>query len=224
MLILYYWPGASSVVPHIALEEIGAPYERQLVNLAQGEHKSGAYLKINPHGKVPALAVDGMVLAENVAILTYLARRFPEAQLLPHSIIEEARCISTMAWFTSTVHPTFAHIIRPERFATDSAAHVNLKDTARENFWDNCKEINRLLGGEEWIMGAHYTVCDPYAFFLYDLGTRIKLPMHELAAYAAFSTRMLERPAVCKVRGLEEDILKGKDAWHGQYYTQPRPA
>jgi len=59
------------VVPHIALEEIGAPYERQLVNLAQGEHKSGAYLKINPHGKVPALAVDGMVLTENVAILTF---------------------------------------------------------------------------------------------------------------------------------------------------------
>jgi glutathione S-transferase len=37
MLILYYWPGASSMVPHIVLEEIGTPYERQLVNLAQGE-------------------------------------------------------------------------------------------------------------------------------------------------------------------------------------------
>jgi glutathione S-transferase len=224
MLILYYWPGASSVVPHIVLEEIGAPYERQLVNLAQGEHKGGAYLKINPHGKVPALAVDGMVLTENVAILTYLAKRFPEMQLLPRDIIEEAHCISMMAWFASTVHPTFAHIIRPERFATDSAAHVNLKDTARETFWDNCKEINRLLGGKEWIMGAHYTVSDPYAFFFYDLGTRIKLSMHELAAYTAFSKRMLERPAVCKVRGLEEDIMKGKDAWHGQYYAQPRPA
>ena len=90
MLILYYWPGASSVVPHIVLEEIGAPYERQVVNLAQGEHKSGAYLKINPHGKVPALAVDGLVLTENVAILTYLAKRFPETQLLPRSVIEEA--------------------------------------------------------------------------------------------------------------------------------------
>ena len=121
MLVLYYWPDASSMVPHIVLEEIGAPYERQLVNLAQGEHKSGAYLKINPHGKVPALAVDNVVLMENVAILTYLARRFPEAQLLPHGIIEEARCISAMAWFASAVHPTFAHIIRPEAHAAMSA-------------------------------------------------------------------------------------------------------
>jgi len=77
MLILYYWPGASSIVPHIVLEEIGTPYQRQLVNLAKGEHKSDAYLKINPHGKVPALAVDDTILTENVAILMYLARQFP---------------------------------------------------------------------------------------------------------------------------------------------------
>jgi hypothetical protein len=54
MLMLYYWPGASSVIPHITLEEIGAPYKRKLINLAKGEHKSDAYLKINPRGKVPA--------------------------------------------------------------------------------------------------------------------------------------------------------------------------
>src|SRR5712691_13277989 len=102
MLILYYWPGASSVVPHIVLEEIGTRYERQLVDFAQGEHKSAAYLKINPHGKVPALAIDGAVITENVAILTYLAKQFPQAQLWPRSIIDEARCISMMAWFGST--------------------------------------------------------------------------------------------------------------------------
>jgi glutathione S-transferase len=222
MLILYYWPGSSSVVPHIVLEEIGAPYARQLVNLAQGEHKGGAYLKINPRGKVPALAVDGNVLTENVAILTYLARQFPDALLLPLGIIEESRCISMMAWFASTVHPTFAHIIRPERFATNSAAQVNLKDTARNAFWGNCEEINRMLDGKEWTTGTHYTVCDPYALFFYDLGLRIKLPMHELVAYTAFNNRMLERPAVCKVRGLEEDILRGSNAWHGPYYSHPR--
>ena len=224
MLILYYWPGASSMVPHIVLEEIGTPYQRQLVNLAQGEHKSGAYLKINAHGKVPALAIDGTVLTENVAILTYLARRFPEAHLLPQGLVEEARCLSTMAWFASTLHPTFAHIIRPERFAADRTAHSSLKNTAREGFWDNCKEIDRLLDGKTWMAGAHYTVCDPYALFFYNLGTRIELPMHGLAAYSAFSRRMQQRPAVRKVCGLEDDMAKGSNAWHGQYYAQPRPS
>jgi glutathione S-transferase len=222
MLILYYWPGASSVVPHIVLEEIGTPYERQLVNFACGEHKSAAFLKINPHGKVPALAVDGVVLTENVAILVYLAKQFPQAGLLPQSILEQARCISMMAWFASTVHPSFARIIRPERFATDTAAHTSLKETGREVFWDYCREINELLDGYAWTMGAQYTVCDPYTFFIYDQGLRIKLPMHELAAYTAFSRRMLERKAVSKVRGLEENFMKGSNPWDGRYYAQPR--
>ena len=85
MLTLYYSPGASSVIPHITLEEIRAPYQRKLINLAKGEHKTDAYLKINPHGKVPALSVDGNILTENVAILTYLAKRFPDARLLPQN-------------------------------------------------------------------------------------------------------------------------------------------
>jgi glutathione S-transferase len=208
----------------MVLEEVGASYERQLVNFARGEHKSDVYLKINPHGKVPALAVDGTVLTENVAILTYLARQFPHARLLPQSIIEEARCISIMGWFASTVHPTFARIIRPQRFAADAAAHISLKDAARDAFWDHCREIDQLLGGKTWTMGTQYTVSDPYAFFVYDQGARIKLPMHELASYAAFFKRMLERPAVCKVRALEENILKGSNPWDGPYYAQPRYA
>src|ERR1700686_1950503 len=176
MLTLYYWPGASSVIPHITLEEIGAPYERKLINLAKGEHKSDAYLKINPRGKVPALSVDGGVFTENVAILTYLAKQFPEARLLPQDLCDEARCLSAMAWFASAVHPTFAHIIRPERFASDTGAQLNMKETARTTFWAHCEEIDGLLTGKEWMMGPQYTVADPYALFFYDLGSRIKLP------------------------------------------------
>lgn len=224
MLILYYWPGASSVVPHIVLEEIGAPYERQLVDFAQGEHKGDAFLKINPHGQVPALAVDGTVITENVAILTYLARQFPQARLFPEGAFEQARCISKMSWFGSTVHPAFARIIRPERFVDDSAAHASLRDTARGVFWGYCREIDRWLDGKAWTMGTQYTVCDPYAYFVYDQGSRIKLPMHELTAYTAFSERMLKRPAVCRVRRLEEDFLKGSNPWDVRYYSQPRQA
>jgi glutathione S-transferase len=75
-----------------------------------------------------------------------------------------------------------------------------------------------LLAGKEWMLGAQYTVADPYALFFYDLGSRIKLPMHELSAYVAFGERMLQRAAVCKVRELEEDSLRGSNAWDGPFY------
>jgi glutathione S-transferase len=222
MLILYYSPGASPIIPHITLEEIGTPYERKLVNLANGEHKSDAYLQINPRGKVPTLSIDGNLLTENVAILTFLAKRFPDARLLPRNPTEEASCVSVMAWFASAVHPTFAHIIRPERFASDTAAQLNVRETARTTFWGQCEEINGVLAGKPWMMGAQYTVSDPYAFFFYDLGARINLPMRELSAYTAFSERMLQSQAVQKVRELEESSLRGSNAWDGPYYPHVR--
>ncbi len=84
MLTLYYAPGACSMASHIALEETGTPYETKVVGLAQGEQTKPEYLNgVNPRGKVPALKTDDGILTENVAILTYLARTFPDAKLLP---------------------------------------------------------------------------------------------------------------------------------------------
>ncbi|HEY4405025.1 MAG TPA: glutathione S-transferase N-terminal domain-containing protein, partial [Xanthobacteraceae bacterium] len=77
MLTLYFTPGACSLAPHIVLEESGEKYEKQLVDLVNGEQRSEPYLKINPQGRVPALRLDdGEPLTENTAILPYLGKRF----------------------------------------------------------------------------------------------------------------------------------------------------
>ncbi len=207
MMKLYFSPGACSMASHIALEETGAPYEEQAVALAKGEQMTEAYLKINPRGKVPALAVDGAVLTENVAILTYLGMGFPSAKLLPRDAFEEVRCISTMAWLSNTVHPSFTHIFRPERFAADAATHAAIKETGRKAFWANLEEIDGLLKGKEWMMGGHYSVVDPYALVFYGWGKRIELPVKELANYTAWKDRMLQRPAVRRVLEREESVL-----------------
>ena len=78
MLTLYFSPGACSLASHIGLEETGAPYEAKPILLAKQQQRTESYLKINPRGKVPSLDADGKILVENTAILTYLARRFPE--------------------------------------------------------------------------------------------------------------------------------------------------
>src|SRR4051812_2619077 len=98
MLTLYFSPGACSMASHIGLEELGVPYEEKPTLLPKGEHKTAEYLRVNPRGKVPALAADGEVIVENTAILTYLARRFPDKKLLPDDPVEAARTISTMTW------------------------------------------------------------------------------------------------------------------------------
>jgi glutathione S-transferase len=207
MLTLYYSPGACSMASHIALEELGLDYEAKPTLLAKGEHRTAAYLRINPRGKVPALSVDGEVITENTAILTYLAKRHPEKELSPTDPLEEARCISTMAWFSNAVHPAYRQTVRPERSAEDAAAHASVKETGRKAFFAACEEIDAMLQGKEWVMGSQYTVADPYALVFYGWGTRSELPMRDLKAYSAWKDRMLQRPAVRKILEREQNVL-----------------
>jgi glutathione S-transferase len=207
MLTLYFSPGACSMASHIGLEETGAPYEEKPTLLPKGEQKTEAYLKINPRGKVPALSVDGKVITENTAILTYLARRFPEKKLMPADPIEEARCIATMAWFSNIVHPSYQRQMRPERFAEGEAAQASVKDLGRKSFWANCQEIDAMLQGKQWIMGNQFTVADGYALVFYGWGVRGGFPMNELLHYTAWKERMLQRPTVRKILESEKNVL-----------------
>jgi len=207
MMTLYFSPGACSMASHIGLEETGAAYEEKPTLLPKGEQKTEAYLKINPRGKVPALSVDGKVITENTAILTYLARRFPEKKLLPADPVEEAHCIGAMAWFSNIVHPSYQRYMRSERFAEGEAAQATVKELGRKSFWDNLKEIDSLLGSKAWMMGDHYTVVDGYALVFYGWGVRGGFPMGELKNYTAWKDRMLKRPAVRKILEGEQNVL-----------------
>ncbi len=80
---------------HLTLEEAGAQYELRRIDLANGEQRTEAYLKINANGRVPALILDdGPVLTENIGILTYVGRLHPAARLIPtvrHAVIQRCR-------------------------------------------------------------------------------------------------------------------------------------
>ena len=206
MLTLYFSPGACSLASHIGLEETGAPYEAKPILLAKGQQRTEAYQKINPRGKVPALSINGNILVENTAILTYLARRFPEKKLMPTDPAEEARGIATMCWFSSIVHPSYQRVNRPERFAEGEAAHAGVKENGRKSFWANCQEIDSMFQGKDWIMGSDYTLVDPYALVFYGWGVRGGFPMKELTAYTAWHERMLKRPTVKKTVDAEQNI------------------
>ena len=134
---LFYSPGACSLAPHIVLEEIGAPYELVRLALHKGEQRTPENLKINPKGRVPALVEDGWALAENPAILRYLARRFPEMRLWPDDARPEARCAEWLAWIASTVHVAFVQVRRPERYASDPQALQDVVSKGKQT----CREV-----------------------------------------------------------------------------------
>src|SRR5882672_1531294 len=145
MLTLYYAPGACSMAAHIVLEESGEKYQPQRVDLAGGEQRTEAYLKINPQGRVPALRLDnGEPLAENTAILPYLGKRFG---LWPADPVAEAKALSLIGFMAASVHAAYAHVGRPERYTTDQSAFPTIRETGMKSFHGYLKQIDGKLAG-----------------------------------------------------------------------------
>ena len=196
MLTLYYAPGACSMASHIVLEESGEKYEAKKVDLAGGEQRTDAYLKINPLGRVPAIRLDnGDPLAENTAILPYLGKRFG---LWPNDAVAEAKALALIGFFATSVHPAHAHVGRPERYTADTSAFPGIKDMGLKTFHTYLKQIDGMRDGREGLSDS-YSVLDPYAFVFYTWGVRRELPMAELKNYAAHKDRLLKRPAAARV-------------------------
>jgi glutathione S-transferase len=82
-LVFYHNPMSRGRIVHWMLEEVGAPYETKVLDLAKGEHKTPAYLAVNPMGKIPAIVHGDTVVTETAAICAYLADAFPSAKLAP---------------------------------------------------------------------------------------------------------------------------------------------
>lgn len=207
MLTLYYCPGLCSLASHITLEESGADYVAKPIMVMKGEHMGADYLRINPRHKVPALAIDNVILVENAAIMAYVARQYPKANLKPQDPLEEAKWLSTMTWFADTLHPGFTRIFRADKFSDDKAAHAGIKEAGKKEAWENLREIDGILGTRQWVMGHQFTTCDPYAMVFYSWGLRAELPMEELQSYTAWKDRMLTRPAVRRILEKEQNPL-----------------
>jgi glutathione S-transferase len=203
-MILYYSPGACSLVPHIALEEAGAKFTPHRVVLAEGAHRTAHYLKINPHGRVPALEVDGQIVTENVAILNYLALRFGAVGSVPLDVpLAGARCNELLGWFASTVHIAFAQIWRPERFTADTDVYPTIVAGGHEALGAHFAEIEGLLG-TGWAVDDHFSAADSYLLTFFRWAKRIG---HETGAYprwAALAERIVERPSVQRALATEQ--------------------
>ena len=201
MLTLYFSPGSSAMATHIALHEIGVPFEAKPTLLHENAHRAPGYLAINPEGKVPTLLIDGRPLTEVAGTLWYLARRYPEANFLPQQgdIEAEARVISWMSFIASTIHP--ARRIGEARW--------------REVF----VLAEERLGPHDWTV-ERYSIADIHLFRLY---WRFVDSLHpDPGAYPNLSAhydRMMARPAV--QRTLEVEAAVGYNWTRGPGAPQP---
>lgn len=187
MLTFFFAPGSSSMAPHIALHEIGATFESRPISFDRKDNRTPEFLALNPEGKVPTLLIDGRPLTEVAGILFYLAKRFPEANLLPQFDIEaEAQAVSWMSFIAATLHPARNAGVEQSRKVYGIA--------------------EQRLGRREWALGR-YSIADIHLFRLFWRfhGTLEAAP-GEFPALFAHRERMLARPAVQRTIAIEQAV------------------
>jgi glutathione S-transferase len=193
---LYYSPNSCALAIHIILEEIGKPYELELVNLRTGDQYKAPFVTLNPKSKVPALLRDdGTLLTELPAIAWYLARSNPAAGLLPESIEGEARLLELVDYMVATVHMRgFTRIFRSANFTPTTADEPAVQQTGKDIVRDGLKLLGQALDAKAYLLGD-YSIADAVLFYLSDWALRReKLAMPE--NIASHNARMRERPAV----------------------------
>ncbi|MBV9248003.1 MAG: glutathione S-transferase N-terminal domain-containing protein [Acetobacteraceae bacterium] len=193
---LMYSPGACSLGIHLLLEEIGQPYQAEVVNLREGAQYKPEFTSVNPKSKVPTLVRDdGSVLTEFPAIAFYLARANPQAKLLPDDAEAQARALEAMDYVVATMHMQgFTRIFRPGNFSPNSADEEAVRARGKEIFEKGLALMDQALAGKEYVVGP-FSVADAALFYVEFWGAaRLKLDLPPNVA--AHYKRMLARPAV----------------------------
>ena len=188
-LTLYHAsPSRSSIVLWM-LEEVGQPYDVNLIKLSEGDNLKPGYLAINPMGKVPALDHRGTVITEVAAICTYLADEFPQAKLnIPTGTPQRGVYLKWLFFGPGTLEPAVIDRAAPR------------KEQARRgmlpygDFDTTMDVVAKAVAKGLWLMGEQFTAADVV------IGSNVRWGMHfkmlpERKEFVDYATRIGARPA-----------------------------
>lgn len=195
---LYHLPGACSRVTLTALEQVGASYEDEIVDLSKGAQHSPAYRAINPDGKIPALVVDGKLLTQNAAILWWLHRAHPDARLFPATDCpwDAARQVADLSAMASGWHPAVRANMMPVRFTTGDPQEVRAQGKALMR--PILAAFDARVQGQPWWYGEDWSIIDTYAYWCYTTAEEGQFDLTGLAGIADHRQRVADHPAFRK--------------------------
>ena len=203
--VLYYAPRTRAFGALVLLEELGIPHALEVLDMEHGQHRTAAFLALNPLGKVPTLVHDGAVITEQAAVYLYLADRFPAAGLAP-ALDDPLRgaYLRWMVFYGSSFEPAIV----------DRALNREPGNRAMSPYgaFDDVVEIvERQLSAGPWMLGERFTAVDVlWACALrWTTGFGI-VPKHD--AVMAYIARFEARPAMARAGARDAALLAARDA------------
>jgi glutathione S-transferase len=188
---LYYTPGACSQAPHIALQELGLPFEAVQVDLATHKLPDGSdYYAVNPKGYVPFLVLDdGTTLSEAHVILQYIADREPGTLAPEFGTIERWKLMEWLGFIATELHKGFGPLWSPQ-------TPPEVRERTVSALGNRFTLVAETLGRQPFLTGEEFTIADAYLFVILNWTKVHKVDLKPWPALTEFQARVAARPAV----------------------------
>ena len=205
-LTLYHGAPSRSSIVHWMLEEVGEPYDIQLVSFKKGENRRPDYLAVNPMGKVPALRHRDVVITEASAICAYLADEFPRAKLnVPVGNPKRGTYLKWLFFGPSCVEPAIMERAYPRKDTPPRAA------LGFAEFETVVEVLAKAAGAADpYLLGKQFTATDVVIGSGLRWGTMFKL-LPERPEFAASLARLNERPALKRATEKDAKLQKQQE-------------
>jgi glutathione S-transferase len=175
------------------LQELGVAFEAVTINMLAGEHRSPTFLRINPAGKLPVLIDGDMVLTESIAIVLYLAEKYPHKGFIPTDLEPRAQLSRWLLFTTTELEQPLWRIARHTSLYPADKRLPSEIALAREDFATMADVLEEHMSGRKFLVGDTVTVGDFVLAYTLDWANEVKL-LDRRPCLAAFMERMYARP------------------------------
>ena len=195
---LYFSPGACSLAPHIALQELGLDYTPVKVDLRSHTLADGGdFYAINPKGYVPVLELDdGTRLTEAAVVLQYIADRKPGALAPAFGGFERYRLMEWLNFIATEIHKGFGPLWYPD---TPQATRTSTIDKLGKRF----DYVAPVLESRPYVFGSEFTIADAYLFTVVSWSGLLKVDISRWPAIGKYLERIGARPSVQAAKRVE---------------------
>jgi glutathione S-transferase len=197
---LYWAPRSRAIRAVWMLEEAGAPYERVLVDIENGEQARPEFRAVNPMMKVPALTDGAATVAESAAICAYVADRVPDAGLAP-PIGDPLRGAYYRWLFFSPacIEPALAQKVTGMELRSSAAG------------WGSYERVVDVLEAAltpgPWILGERFSAADVMLGADLHFAVELFRMIDPRPAFAAYLERCTARPAFARAQEIQARAL-----------------
>jgi len=193
MMKLYGFPPTRSIRALWTLRELEVEFEFVSVNLGKGENRQPGFLAINPAGKLPVLVDGDFVLTESVAIVLYLAEKYPDSRLLPVDRRAKAEVDKWLLFAAPELEQPLWRIARHTGLYPKAKRLADEIPLARKDFQDMAVVMEEHMRGRRFLVGSDATVADFVAAYTLDWANEVHL-LDALPHLRGYMERMYARP------------------------------